>query len=143
MTQINSEIIRDSFEVIRPNSSDFSKQFYNRLFDQYPSVRPLFPSEMEPQEKKLIEALSLVIQNVDNLENMSTPLRLLGERHTMYGTTLEHYDAVGSCLIWTLKQVLKNNWSIEAELAWTALYSNIVRLMTKGATTQAPSSHPI
>eukprot|EP00339_Tiarina_fusa_P025175 CAMPEP_0117040092 /NCGR_PEP_ID=MMETSP0472-20121206/28086_1 /TAXON_ID=693140 ORGANISM="Tiarina fusus, Strain LIS" /NCGR_SAMPLE_ID=MMETSP0472 /ASSEMBLY_ACC=CAM_ASM_000603 /LENGTH=167 /DNA_ID=CAMNT_0004750743 /DNA_START=120 /DNA_END=623 /DNA_ORIENTATION=+ len=79
-----------------------TKVFYDRLFSEYPSVRPMFKDDMTAQYKKLYAAVSLAVKCLDDLEALVPVLQELGVRHATYGVVREHYDAVVDCFLWTL-----------------------------------------
>ena len=77
-----------------------------------PSARALFrATDMPEQRKKVIEALSLALQSLDDLQALTPTLEGLGRRHQRYGVTAAHYDPVGQALLWTLEQGLGDAWT--------------------------------
>lgn len=100
--------------------------FYDRLFDQYPMVRPLFKDDMGLQYNKLYQAISLAVDCLDDLETLVPVLKGLGRAHAGFGTVRAHYEAVTECFIWTLNtyilsQMPNNNaitWMVEVSEAW-------------------------
>jgi nitric oxide dioxygenase len=97
--------------------------FYNRLFEVMPEVKPMFTrSSMPEQSKKLLTMLSYVISKLNKLEEILNEVKKLAQRHTQYGVKDEHYTAVGTALLWTLKQGLGEKWNEELKAAWTEVY---------------------
>jgi hemoglobin-like flavoprotein len=86
-----------------------TKIFYDRLFSEYPSVRPMFKDDMTSQHKKLYAAVSLAVKCIDDLESLVPVLQDLGRRHGSYGVVREHYDAVTDCFLWTLNTFIFAN----------------------------------
>jgi methyl-accepting chemotaxis protein len=74
--------------------------FYARLFATHPEVRPLFGAvDMAAQQKKLLGALALAVENLRRPEVLFPVLKDLGRRHAGYGAKPEHYRAVGAALL--------------------------------------------
>ena len=103
--------------------------FYRKLFIDDPALKSLFHSSREEQAKKLVEMLSLIILRLDRLDTIEQEISSLAKRHVGYGTTEKHYDEVGSALIWTLKQGLREEWNEELEEAWLACYTHLASVM--------------
>jgi hemoglobin-like flavoprotein len=57
----------------------------------------------------------------------------LGLRHVGYGVKDEHYDTVGSALLWTLGQGLGDEFTTELEDAWTKVYQLLAGTMKEAA----------
>jgi hemoglobin-like flavoprotein len=103
--------------------------FYSKLFADHPGLRKLFPKEMNLQYKKLIDMLSSIIMTLDHPEQMSEELSAMGERHVGYGVMLEHYDHVGTALMWTLSKAIGHEWDERMEEAWRSCYREITEKM--------------
>ena len=57
----------------------------------------------------------------------------MGRRHVSYGTEDAHYDIVGTALLWTLEQGLKEAFTDQVRAAWAALYSEVSNPMRRAA----------
>ena len=111
---LNITILEQSFERVKPNSSEFSRIFYNNLLTDYPQLRRLFAkTDMEQQQQKLMTSLVLVVENLRNPNYLKTILKNLGERHISYGAVQEHYPMVGAALLKTFKSYLGTDWTPE------------------------------
>ena len=135
-SQVDSpiEIIENSFEKIKLYGKEFAASFYENLFITYPEAKPLFANtEMSNQQKKLLNSLVLVVENLRHPEALAEVLRNLGARHINYGTLPQHYPLVGEALLTTLEQYLGDEWNIEVKNAWVFAYEQIVQLMFEGA----------
>lgn len=68
---LNIELLEESFERIKPRASDFVASFYENLFTSHPELKPLFAKvDMATQQKKLLNALVLVVENLRNPETL-------------------------------------------------------------------------
>ena len=58
-----------------------TKLFYKRLFEEYPSVVPLFSSaDMDEQAEKLVKTVKLSVDTLEDLEALIPVLEELGAR---------------------------------------------------------------
>ena len=76
---LNVELLEQSFEKIKPCADEFATSFYENLFQLYPEVKPLFANtEMAKQQKKLINALVLVVENLRSPEALGASSKRTG-----------------------------------------------------------------
>ncbi|MEJ6483478.1 globin domain-containing protein [Nostoc punctiforme UO1] len=128
------EILVSSFEKVKPHAEEFAASFYENLFLAHPEMKPLFTkTDMKTQEKKLLNSLVLVVENLRNPEVLGTVLKALGARHVGYGIIPKYYRPVGEALLVTFEQYLQQNWTPEVKKAWLDAYRAITGLMLKGA----------
>jgi len=107
--------------------------FYDKLFKEYPSLRKMFKGPIEQQSQKLIDMLSAIVMHLDHLDDLKEDIRSLAVRHVAYGVKVEHYNAVGSALLWTLQQGLGKDWNNETEEAWSSCYGMLAATMIQAA----------
>src|SRR4029077_3790650 len=111
-----------------------TRLFYDRLFEIDPTTRSLFKTiDLADQRRKLIQALTMVVQGLDHLEALVPTIADLGRRHAQFGVTDAHYDAVGAALLWTLEQGLGSGWTPEVKVAWTDAYALLADVMRAAA----------
>ena len=128
------ELLEQSFEAIKPQANEFVNSFYDNLFTANPEAKPLFKTtDMAEQKKKLLSSLVLVVENLRKPEVLDGALRGLGARHVKYGALPEHYPLVGSALLTTFGQYLKEEWTPEVKQAWVDAYGAISEIMLDGA----------
>lgn len=143
---LNIELLEQSFDRIKPYANDFVASFYTNLFAAHPEVKPLFANtEMEKQQKKLLNSLVLVVENLRHPEVLGEVLNALGARHVGYGALAQYYPAVGQALLLTFEQYLEDDWTPELKKAWTDAYGAIAALMlkeTETVNTQQERSQP-
>jgi len=97
---LNIELLEESFQLVVPNGDAFASRFYERLFQKYPAVQPLFQHvEIKQQKKKLLGSLVLVIQNLRKPEVLQQALMDMGGRYVGYGVQSGHYAAVKENLL--------------------------------------------
>lgn len=133
MTPEQKQIVKDTWAMVLPIKQQAAEMFYNRLFDQYPEVRPYFKSDMTEQGEKLMAMLNQAVISLDNVEALIEPLRQSGKAHRGYGVKAEDYDKVGASFLWTLEQGLGDAYTPEVQDAWTVTYQTLASVMIDGA----------
>lgn len=137
---LNADILEQSFEKIKPQSEQFAASFYGNLFEGSPEAKPLFAStDMAKQQKMLVAALALVVDNLRKPDVLTKAVKDLGARHVKYGTKTEHYPLVGAALLKTFEQYLGGEWTPEVKQAWADAYGVLSDLMLEGAESVAAS----
>jgi hypothetical protein len=58
MTPEQVELIRKSFDALWPMRRRLADAFYNRFFELAPDARPLFPDDLERQQRKLMDMIA-------------------------------------------------------------------------------------
>jgi len=134
MTPEQVRLIRESWNSVAAIADSAVEQFYNRLFEIDPATRALFhATSMPEQRRKVIQALSLAVQGVNDLAALTPVLQQLGRRHQGYGVTAPQYGSVGAALLWTLEHGLGPQWTPAMAAAWTELYGTISGVMLRAA----------
>jgi len=89
-----------------------TRQFYVKLFQKYPEIKPHFNNvNMELQAKKLHEVFKVAVRFLDNMDQLVPTLKDLGIRHARcYGVKREHYDAVTDSFIRVLNELVFCDW---------------------------------
>jgi hemoglobin-like flavoprotein len=133
MTSDQVTLVQQSFAKVAPISEAAAVIFYDRLFEVAPSVKPMFPTDMKEQRKKLMATLAVVVGGLGNLESVLPAASALAKRHVGYGAKAEHYPVVGGALLWTLEKGLGDGWTPEVADAWTSAYGTLSGYMISEA----------
>ncbi|OOG47612.1 globin family protein [Polaromonas sp. A23] len=128
--QIN--LVQSSFKDVRPIAALTADIFYTRLFVLDPSLRTMFKGDLVDQGRMLMSMLSTAVNGLTNLDATVPVVRQLGMRHAKYGVQDEHFDTVGSALLWTLEQGLGEKFTADVREAWTAAYALLASVMQLG-----------
>jgi nitric oxide dioxygenase len=123
-----------SFDLIAPRGEELMDEFYARLFEAAPAVRPLFAStDLRRQKTMLLSTLVLLRTSLHDLDAIVPTLRKLGARHVNYGARAEHYPVVGEALISAMSAVAGPEWTPRHEDAWAEAFGIIAATMLDGA----------
>lgn len=126
-------LIRESYAVVEPHSDEVAKFFYGTLFSIAPHTRELFAANMEVQRSRLLRALVHVIQMVDKPDELLPFLQQLGRDHRKFGVVTQHYEAVGTALLASIKRYAGDSWTDQVERAWAEAYTVMASAMTEAA----------
>ena len=127
---LNVAVLTNSFNLLAPKAEAMVAKFYAELFSRYPDVKPLFANTTpEKQQQKLLAALSLVIDNLNNIDVLSKALTGLGQRHQKYGVEPAHYQAVATTLLDVMKEYAGAAWTPEVHAAWNKALEVIASVM--------------
>lgn len=93
-------------------SADLMLQVYTNWFAIDPSVRDLFPPDMERQRTAFAHALTYFLGELiaQHAEEPVAFLAQLGRDHRKYGVTQEHYDSLRYALGTTLRAHFGDRW---------------------------------
>jgi hemoglobin-like flavoprotein/tRNA A-37 threonylcarbamoyl transferase component Bud32 len=119
LAQRKVQAVERSFARLSSCMADVAATFYQRLFERYPSLKPLFAhTSMRRQQQHLAAALTLVIDHLRSPDDANEYLRELGARHAGYGAFASHYPAVTGVLVDVLREAAGDDWSDELDSAW-------------------------
>jgi nitric oxide dioxygenase len=119
------ELVRTTFARLAVIPEVTGALFYERLFATNPSFRPLFKNDMRIQGLKLMAMLSMVVYTLTEPSQALPAIRDLAVRHVEYGVKLADYDALRAALLWTLEQVLGEDFTPSVQDAWTVCYDEL------------------
>ena len=124
MTERQIILVKNSWKIFRDiDPLLIGDVFYSRLFQEHPELKRMFPKNMEEQYKKLIDMLSIVVSRLERLDELTTDIAALAQRHAAYGVKPFHYQVVGKALLWTLQQGLGKDWEADVSDAWLTCYN--------------------
>ncbi len=133
LSQVQIQLIRDSWQRVIPMKVKAAELFYGRLFELDPVVKPLFRGKLDFQGDKLMTTLNVVVNSLDDLAEIEAMLQAMGKRHIIYGVEAAHYETVGAALLWVLEQGLQEHFTEEVAEAWSIAYGLIATTMIEAA----------
>jgi hemoglobin-like flavoprotein len=137
MTPEQIDLIRKSFDALWPIRRKLGEQFYDRFFELAPDTKSLFPSEMERQQLKLMDAIAAIVGALDKREMFQSIISHTGRKHAQFGVQPSHFVAFGDALMWGLQQQLGPMFTPELKHAWSVLYAEIQLEMMRAAKIKA------
>lgn len=134
-------LLESSFAGLAGNAEVLVARFYTELFRRYPAVEPLFSgSSMVDQQKKLLVALKLVVNNLRKPEALESALIELGKKHVGYGAQPEHYGAVATTLLDVMAEFSGEAWTEEVRKAWTEALNRVAEIMIEAGEMEMAAS---
>lgn len=116
---LQPNLLEESFAILEPYGKQVVGRFYEKLFEDYPSVKPLFANTTTAkQQTKLLAALKLVVNSLRKPEQLEQALVDMGARHQTYGAEPAHYEAVASTLLNAMAETAGGAWNTQYENAW-------------------------
>ena len=126
--------LETSFDLVAPHGEELMDEFYARLFDAAPAVKPLFAAtDLRRQKTMLLGTLVLLRKSLRDLAAIVPTLQRLGARHVEYGARPEHYPVVGEALIAAMAAIAGPAWSPRHEAAWHKAFGIVATAMLEGA----------
>lgn len=123
-------LVQTSWAKVVPIASVAADLFYTKLFELDPELRPLFPSDLADQKKKLMAMISVAVDGLTDLEALVPAVQDLGRRHAKYyKVTAPMFDTVGAALLDTLEKGLGEGWDEEHKEVWTLVYGVLSKTM--------------
>jgi len=122
---------------------------FRNIFEIAPQAKELFgftrkhgDDEKLYKDARFLAHARRVVKMLDVAVDMLGPdlgpvthaLCTLGERHVVYGVTVEHYPIVGQALLRTLEAALGECWTPQVQEGWGAIYGFVSTTMISGAT---------
>src|SRR6186997_2863724 len=124
MTDEQVQLVKQTWKLFREVDPRLvGDTFYSKLFNDTPSLRRMFPKNMNDQYRKLMEMLSTIVARLERIDELSDDITELARRHTGYGVRPAHYKLVGKALLWTLEQGLGRDWTPAVKEAWVNCYN--------------------
>src|SRR5699024_4009704 len=114
---------RETWAVAEPQSDEVARFFYGMLFSLAPETRDLFAVNMDVQRSRLLLALVHVIKMMDRPEEVAPFLHQLGRDHRKFGVVTNHYEAVKTTLLASVKKHIGEAWTQPVERAWAEMYT--------------------
>ena len=133
MNPAQQEIVRATFAKLAVMPEVAGALFYERLFSLNPGLQPMFKHDMRIQGVKLMTMLAMIVYNLHQPGHILPAVRDLGQRHVGYGVKDGDYDALRGALLWTLEQILGEDFTPAVGDAWAVCYRELADEM-KAAT---------
>lgn len=118
-------IVKATAPVIETRGLEITTAMYARLFEN-PEIEAMFDRAAQQsgaQPKRLAGAILAYARNIDKLENLTTAVNRMVERHVQTGVKAEHYPHVAAALLPAIRDVLGADVATDEVLAaWGEAY---------------------
>jgi hemoglobin-like flavoprotein len=133
MNPQTAALVRDSWASLVPMRKQVCADFYRRLFDRYPELRPLFKGDIDRQTALFVTMLNTVVSSLENREPVVPLIKTVGARHAGYGVADADYDKFADALLDSFAVALGEGFTPATRAAWEAVYAELADTMRQGA----------
>jgi hemoglobin-like flavoprotein len=118
-------LLKKSYRQFEP--LQIAALFYDKLFERYPDLKHMFPTDHSELMTKLMGVLELVVFSFEEKtndrfslqESMIIPLRDLGKKHDDRGVMPEHYTIANDLLLESIHEKLGNDFTDPIRESWS------------------------
>ena len=129
LNQKTIEIVKSTVPVLKEHGLEITKTFYKTMFTNNPEVKEMFNMDkQESGEQPKALAMTILAQNIDNLEILLPAVKKIGSIHVNSNVKAEHYPIVGKNLLLAIKEVLGDVATEEVLNAWAEAYEVIAKV---------------
>src|SRR5688572_769953 len=111
--------VQDSWARIAPFSGAAAAIFFDRLVEQDPVFRRVFPDYRRGSDMAaFLRLMTVGVRSLGKLEEMIPAAEDLGRRAVMQGLGDAQYRSVAEALIWSIERVMGRELAPAARRAW-------------------------
>jgi hemoglobin-like flavoprotein len=141
LTQEQRAAVLRTWALVEPVTETVADLVYRRLFELAPDYQALFPPDIAPQKRKLIQMLRFIVRTLDWSDaqwresvqedsDLFLVMLALGRRHAeLYKVPDAAYATVGEALVWTLDYGLGKAFTPDVKEAWVRVYTLVSMTM--------------
>lgn len=133
VSQEDIKLVQESWEKVKPIAPTAAEIFYARLFELDPEAKALFTGDMGEQGIKLMNMITVAVDNLNSLDTIVEALQASGRRHVDWGVKDSQYATVGAAFLDTLDKGLGEAFTPEVKSAWTNVYGVLSSTMIDAA----------
>jgi NAD(P)H-flavin reductase/hemoglobin-like flavoprotein len=125
----DSRLLKKSLAQLEAQSEKVMASFFTTLFMRNPELRPLFPSALDSQRKRVFDAVARCVWASDRPESPAGWLRELARDHRKFGVTESHYRPFCDALLVTLRNFGGGTWPGPTMAAWEHALQHAAKVM--------------
>jgi len=115
---MHMKTLNADWEALAGQRMEFTRKFYQRLFERYPRYQELFPQELDTQMEKMVEMFSGIARFADHIDIIRPYLVEVGFAHRRLGIDAQDVENFKDVFIETLGELCAGWWNEEHEQAW-------------------------
>lgn len=132
MTDYQIDLVQQSWIEVFENQNNLGEKIYQALFKKHPSLIDLFDkANIEEQGDKLVKTLNFIVNNLNQLDNISNEVKSLAKKHKKYGVKAEYFPLVNNLLLDKLCESLGPKWTQDHYEAWYLALNLVSNLMIR------------
>lgn len=133
MNPQTATLVRDSWAAIVPMRKQVCADFYRRLFERHPQLRPLFKGDLERQTNLFVTMLNTAVSSLENRDPVVPLFKAVGARHAGYGVGDGDYEKFAEVLLDCFAETLGERFTAADRAAWDEAYRELSETMRQGA----------
>lgn len=137
------ELLAASFARVAANRDEAATIFYARLFMTAPMLRPVLRRDLAPQNDEFMSLLAQIVEYHRVGIEPHGYLARVGQNQLGFGDQRVQFDAVGDALMFTLAQVLGDEFSADIRSAWVLAYGEVSSATIRAGDRSAASLRPL
>ncbi|XP_054469867.1 x globin [Anoplopoma fimbria] len=145
-SEVQIQMIKDSWKVIRDDIAKVGIIMFVRLFETHPECKDVFflfrgvedlerlrtSRELRAHGLRVMSFIEKSVARLDQLERLEALALELGKSHYHYNAPPKYYGYVGAEFISAVQPILKERWTAELEEAWKTMFQFVTGLMKQG-----------
>ena len=104
----------------------FSDVLHTRLFDVHPASDDVFQSGCSSHQVAVVNTLSLILRQLSEEGSATEVLHAIADKHSLVGVKAVEYGIFGDVLFYSLRVVLRDEYTAATDAAWKRLYSSFL-----------------
>ena len=132
MNPATVDLLQSSFATVALHDEAVVGRFFDRLFEQHPELRSLFPDDLADLRPKVLATITMVMQHLAEPAALKLPLQDLGRRHEDFGAVGEHYPIFRDTFISALSEMIGTAWTADHHEAWSSALDLVSEVMLSG-----------
>lgn len=132
LTPEQVQIIKATVPVVQEHGTTITTVFYENMLREHPELNTVFNTTNQVtghQARALAGALYAYAANIDNLDALTSSIKLITHRHASLYIQPDDYKIVGEYLLAAMKQVLGDACTPDILNAWTAAYWQLANIL--------------
>jgi len=141
--KINTSLVRECFELIKPILDQIINKFYENLFLDFPQTKTIISKyNLEKQKKVLLNSLITIFDNLENKTSLTQFIIELNLQLSKFPISNEYFDWAAQTFLKTLSQFLGRAWTNELSTEMGQVFHFILDTLKQGALTTMNSETP-
>eukprot|EP00929_Paragymnodinium_shiwhaense_P066024 TRINITY_DN33083_c0_g1_i1.p1 TRINITY_DN33083_c0_g1~~TRINITY_DN33083_c0_g1_i1.p1 ORF type:complete len:199 (+),score=59.19 TRINITY_DN33083_c0_g1_i1:91-687(+) len=143
------KLVQRTFQMVTKVRADFAKTLFMKLFTGSPEVLRMYSfggDEASPiallsagspamrHAEKVLDALQVAIEALENEEELPWVLGLLSEKHRALGVELRHYTVFREAFFASLEVALFFDFNAAVRTAWRRVFDSLQQMLITGDT---------
>ena len=134
---MNISLLRESFQALKPHSTEVMEYFYGEVFDRHPLTKTwLNTATLDKRNRVHANILAHVVEFIEDKEHVTDYLRKIGKSYAKSGSEPEHFQWIAEALLATFSYYFDGQWTPELKQSWTRVFELMEKEISAGMKTE-------